>query len=337
MLALLLRKAVEYADASACADLVRRCELAARKALGQDPTEANARIALAGLAPLFGNWSPMRRALEAVCRDQPSHPVALHELAVLEMATGRPSAAVPIIEQLLEADPLAATFHYKRMYHLWTLGDLKQAELVAARALALWPHHPAIWMARFWTLVSTERASQAVRMATDARGQSIFPAPLLQFLHRTAELCDSKDRREVRRADVQAQIFAALEMAALGPAQSVAALMGLCALGAAEEAFHIARGYYLGQGQAAAPMRWNLRDPSITDQHRRVTQPLFVPTGRCLREHPQFSILCDDIGLSAYWEQSGVTPDFLAHRDAGDERRRRPIQDSRTAPPIVRE
>ena len=311
LLALLLRKAVEYADSPECADFVRRCERAARKALSQNPGEANARLALAGLTPLFGNWTTIRGELETILAAFPDHPVALHEKAVLEMATGRPSAAAPIVEQLLYADPLAATFHYKRMYHLWTLGDLKQAEVVAARALALWPHHPAIWMARFWTLLFTARAAQAMRLAADAQADAFLPAPLLGLLHRTAEISEATANGEDRAADVEAHVSAALGMAALGPAQAVAALMSLCALGADDEAMDIARGYYLGQGRAAPPMRWNAGDPSITDQHRRVTQPLFVPAGRCLRRHPRFPQLCDDIGLSAYWEQAGIVPDYL--------------------------
>ena len=312
LLTLLLRKAVEYADAPDCADLVRRCEQAARKALAHDPDDPNARLALAGLTPLFGNWGAVRNDLAAILKTTPDQPVALHELAVLEMATGRPGAAAAIVDRLLAADGLAATLHYKRMYQLWTLGDPNQAELVAARAMALWPQHPAIWMARFWILLFTGRADQARRMAADASSRAFLPAPLLGFLQRTAELADQIDGGSARSDEVAAHVSAAVGIAARGPAQSVAALMALGALDAAEEAFDVACAYYLGQGRSAAPMRWNAGDPSITDQHRRVTQLLFVPSGQCLRSHPQFARLCDDIGLSAYWERSGITPDFIA-------------------------
>ena len=67
----------------------------------------------------------------------PDHRPARHDLAVLEMATGRPSAARPLIERLITEDPLAATLYYKRIYHLWTFGEVDELEIVATRAMQL--------------------------------------------------------------------------------------------------------------------------------------------------------------------------------------------------------
>ena len=311
VLALLLRKAVEYADAVDCADYASRCERAARRALRLNPLEANARVALAGLAPLFRNWTVAKTDLAAVLDAEPGQIAALHDLAVLEMATGRPSVAAPIVARLFAADRMAATYHYKRMYHLWTLGDLQGAEQVAAHAMALWPQHPAVWMARYWILVFTNRADQALRMALDHGCRTMLPSPVLLFLQRTAQLAAPQAAAK-RNAEVDDHIGKAMEVAALGPAHAVAALLTLCALDAVDEAFQVAHGYYLGRGRSAAPLRWNAGDPCITDQHRRVTQPLFVPSGKCMRDDPRFSSLCDDLGLSAYWERFGINPDFRA-------------------------
>lgn len=320
ILALLQRKAAEYADADDCAAYVHGCEEAARRALDIDPKESHARVALAGLAPLFGNWSNARRELLAIIADDPEHAPAVHDLAILEMSTGRPSAAIPLIADLLAKDPFAATFHYKRMYHLWTVGDINGAEQLAARAMQLWPQHAAIWSARFSTLLFTQRADQALRLVSDECPPAIPPA-VATFLRLSAETVIALESGD--SSGRAAHIDRAMKLAALGPAQAVAALLAMCALDAVDEAFEIARGYYLGQGRAAAPLRWAPGGPTITDQHRRVTQPLFIPAARRMREDPRFIPLCEDIGLAAYWEEFALVPDFL--------------QASTIAPPIVRE
>jgi tetratricopeptide (TPR) repeat protein len=316
LLALLLRKAVEYADTTDCAQLVGKCEHAARRAHALDPFETNARVALAGLTPLFGHWAETRSTLLDILDRDAHQTAALHDLAVLEMSTGRPSAAIPIIKRLLASDGLAATYHYKRMYHLWTLGALEEAEQVAGRALALWPEHPAIWLARFWTLVFTGRASSAERMASEAEGAQFLPSQLMQFLKATARSKQSGETSKGR----QLQISASLRFASSGPAQAVAALLALCALDAVEEAVEVAFAYYVGRGAALAPLRSNERDPRVTDQHRRVTQALFIPAAHDLRRHARFGTLCDNIGLSAYWERFQITPDFIAEKAASPNR-----------------
>jgi DNA-binding winged helix-turn-helix (wHTH) protein len=113
-LALLLRKAAEYADAADCAAYVARCERAARRAFELEPEQSDARVAMAGLAPIFGAWADTREQLLRVLSDDPDHVPARHDLAVLEMATGRLSAASPLMARLIAEDSFAATYHYTR-------------------------------------------------------------------------------------------------------------------------------------------------------------------------------------------------------------------------------
>jgi DNA-binding winged helix-turn-helix (wHTH) protein len=307
ILALLLRKAVEYAEARDCAKLVSLCERAAREAQHLQPGEGNAAVALAGVKPLFGHWSTSRCALLEILDREPAHTAALHDLAILEMSTGRANAAASIIEGLLACDDLAPTYYYKRMYHLWTLGDLEAAELLAGRALALWPQHPAIWMARFWTLVFTERADEAERMAGNEECSTFLPPPLLNLFKATAA---HKARDNPVESDRRGLVTQARDFAINGPAQAVVALLAMCALDAVDEAFQVASGYYLGRGSIAAPLRWTCGDPCITDLHRRASQPLFIPATRHLRQDSRFKTLCNDIGLRAYWNRFGLLPDF---------------------------
>ena len=310
--ALLLRKAAEYADAHECAPFVRNCERSARRALALCDDQADALVALAGIVPIFGNWSVARRQLTAVRASDPDHIPAAHDMAVLEMATGRPSAAAPIILQLIGRDPLGATFYYKRMYHLWTLGEIRELDVLAARAFQLWPRHPAIWSARLWTLLFTDRAAQGLQLLEDEGCPPPLPPQMVGLLRNLfAVVADIQGGVRVSRSARDQAVTAATVAATRGPAQAVASLLLLLALDAIDEAYEVACGYFLGRGSAAAPLRWNSSDPSITDQHRRITQILFIPAAERMREDPRFPQLCRDIGLSAYWDEFGVEPDFV--------------------------
>lgn len=305
VLALLLRDAVEYAVPGDCASLVDECECAAARALAIDSDEANAMTALASLAPLFGDWFERRGRLLAAGGEDPARISAAHALAMLEMATGRPSAASPIIACLIDRDPLAAIFHYKRVYHLWTLGALGEMDRVADRAMQLWPRHPAIWFARWWSLACAGRPEAALLQLADAASLPEVPPSTFAVLTATAAALAGG-------GPAAAAVQLNLDAATRGPAQSIAAIIHLAALGAIDAAFDVANGYLLRQGPLVVPIRHTDTDPSITDQHRRVTQMLFIPPTAPMRSDPRFLPLCEAIGLTDYWDRAGVLPDFLA-------------------------
>lgn len=314
--ALLLRKAAEYAGSDKCAAFVRECERAARKALTLVGNQPDARVALAGVMPICGNWQATREVLLEVLRTEQGHVPALHDLAVVEMATGRPSAARPIIEDLIARDPLAATFYYKRMYHLWTFDELAELDLVAARALQLWPRHPAIWSSRLWTFLFTHRAEHALGFLEDETVRPPIAGQPLDLILLTVRLAAAEQLGEKLESGARRVVVArASEAARRGPAQAVVALFCLCAVNAINEAFEVAYGYYLAKGAAVTPLRHTPGDLSITDQHRRVTQPLFVPSALRLRQDCRFVPLCEQLGLTAYWDRFGLTPDFLRTGD----------------------
>ncbi|MFT3666980.1 hypothetical protein [Piscinibacter sp.] len=102
-----------------------------------------------------------------------------------------------------------------------------------------------------------------------------------------------------------------LRAAELGPTQSLAAVIHLAGLGEPDAAMRVAEGYLLRRGSVSVGVHKTASDPSITDQHRRITQMLFLPVAAELRQHPRFLRLCEDMGLAAYWDEAGGTPDFL--------------------------
>ena len=307
MLALLCRQAAEYADPRHVGVYVAECQAAGRRALELDAGQAEATAALASLMPLYGRWSQARVELTRALDRVPGHVVALHDLAMLEMATGRVRAAKAIMDELIGRDPLAACLRYKSIYQHWSLNELARLDQVADSAIQLWPSHPAVWNARFWTLAYTGRGHASIAMLDEAT-RPHFPESAMSLLRLcvTAALDDNGSL-----ADEAAR--ACSGAAARGPTQAVAAMFGLGLLGRVDDLFDVAAAYYLRAGKGPVPMRRTTGEPSINDQHRRVTQVLFTPACAGMRDlRSRFLNLCARMGLTEYWESTGLAPDFLA-------------------------
>ena len=306
MLALLCRQAAEYADPGEVEAFVAECQASARRALALNSVQGEATVALASIAPLYGRWREGRSALTQALDQVPGHVVVLHDLAILEMATGRVHAAKAIMDKLIAQDPLAACFCYKSIYQHWSVNDLVGLDRVADSSIQLWPTHPAIWSACFWTLAHTGRGHAAMAMLDDASRPN-FAEPVTRLL-RTAVTASLSQTESI--SDEAA--LACRVAAERGPAQAVAAIFGLGLLGRVDDLFDIANAYYLRAGSGPVPMRRSSGEPSINDQHRRVTQALFTPACAGMRaERGRFLELCECIGLAEYWGSTGLGPDFL--------------------------
>ena len=307
MLALLSRYAAEYSEPGEVSDFVAQCQASARKALRLEPRQPYALVALATVAPLFGRWLDARISLMRVIDAAPDEFVANHELVIVEMSTGRVQQAVTRTNRLIEADPLAACMIYKGIYQRWSAGDILGMDQLGERGIHLWPTHAAIWTARLWTLAFTDRIEAARAMLEDQVTRPDIPAPTLNLLKMamTAALSGSID-------EVEHAATAARKAAASGPARAITALFALGLLRRVDDAFAVADAYYLREGSGPVPVRHTAGEPSINDQHRRLTQILFTPACAEMRDDSRFMTLCERAGLADYWEQTGFEPDFLA-------------------------
>lgn len=308
MLAYMLRLGAEYCELPRCGDLVLECERAAERSLRIDPGNDVARTALLTLRPIYGDWTARRQGLTKLFIQAPESAVAAHELAILEMATGRIAAARELVERLLERDPRAPALLYKRIYHLWSVGELGEMDRVADAAVQLWPQHMGIGMARFWSFLGTGRAGQAERHLAELAGGCRLPPPAIAVMQQTAATLARPEAADAWRQAVAMNMAAASR----GPAQAVAAMIHLAMLGAVEEAFAVAEGYYLRRGGVEVGLARSESDLPIPDQSRRVTQPLFIPATAAMRTDPRFESLVEEIGLAEHWRKAGVEPDHLA-------------------------
>jgi DNA-binding winged helix-turn-helix (wHTH) protein len=310
MLALLCRQAVEYAEPGDSPAYVDECQAAARKALALNDRQGEALAALASVAPLYGRWTQARATLCRALKLVPRHVVAEHDLAILEMATGRVRTAKAILDGLISRDTLAACFCYKSIYQHWSVHDLAGLDHVSERAIQLWPSHPAVWIARFWTHAYTGRGHASMAMLDDAATRPRIPEPAFQLLRASVSASlrgGEQSKEEAARV--------CREAASRGPALTLAAINGLGLLDRTDDLFEVAYAYYVLLGRGPVPLRHTRDEPSINDQHRRVTQALFTPACSGMRKDPRFMELCGRMGLTDYWGKAGLDPDFLSGHD----------------------
>ena len=239
MLALMFRHAAEYGLLVERAEMVECCEEAAARALDLDPLQAEARIALASIVPIYGNWLDAHDNLSAILKDHPVNVIAQHDLSIVEMATGRALQAKRLVDPLVTADPRAPCFGYKSTYQHWSLGDLDTMDHRANRAIQLWPHHPAVWTARFWTLAHTQRPSAAMAMIEPGVKRPAMSELAAEFARKLLRwIIDGA-------GDRGALIKQAADAVATGPAQAINSLMALGLLGDVDAGFDVAEAYYL--------------------------------------------------------------------------------------------
>jgi hypothetical protein len=162
---------------------------------------------------------------------------------MVEMATGFPGCAKAICDELRQRHPLTATLAYKSIYQHWSVGD-PDVDRVADQAIALWPTHPAVWTACFWTRAHGGRLEAAAGMLDQPSTVSLWPAPLLAFLRLV--LATRGSGQGSMRNDA---IAASLELGRRGPVEANSALFALSLLGAVEEALDLCHAYYLGTAE----------------------------------------------------------------------------------------
>jgi hypothetical protein len=87
------------------------------------------------------------------------------------------------------------------------------------------------------------------------------------------------------------------------------AIQYLGMMGFVEDAFRIADAYYFSRGFSIPDQASTIGRPEVTLDARN-TRILFLPTTRALRADASFEGLVNEIGLTRYWQQAGVGPDY---------------------------
>lgn len=286
------------------AETLRAAEKAARAALQLDPSEPHARLALIDINAGSLDWSHMEDRLRDLHESAPANVHVLGSLTSFLQAAGRTSHSWPYNEQAALAAPGSPTPLWRRALRLWTLGRTREALNLSERLLPLWPKHALVWNARFMILAFSDRTEAAAAMLGDpiAPAGNAHPAKPEQWLPTLAALA------EPSRSNVEKAREANLAAARRNPGQATYAAMVLSQLGEIDAAYLVIEALLLSKGplvpsRPIVPRSFVANSPSWCR-----TQWLFMPPLAAVRRDGRFGALTEELGLSRYWQQRGLSP-----------------------------
>lgn len=303
-LALAYRRVAEDGPPSGSAAATQRAVAAARRALELDPDSSDAQAALALLTPSYRNWFAAEARFRRLLARNPDHGAIVSALARLLFEVGRVRDSVAQMAIAMRLDPLSPSNYWRRMFGLWSVGDLIEAERVIDRGAELFPRNADIWFARFWLLATSGRAREALAMARDHATRPLgVPQGWFDRIMLGARAFETR-----APADIAAMSAAYARAARETATGAEVAILLASAFGKRDEAFAIAGAYYFDRGFSVPSER--LTQGSFSPRNRRNTTFLFWPPAAAMRADARFAALTGEIGLDDYWRRAGVLPDF---------------------------
>lgn len=311
LLAMAWRNAAEFAPSDQVSAAVQRTDQAARHALRLDPNEGNALTALATLQPYMGDWVGSERKLLEILEIAPDTLPAISHLTTIYQSAGLLKRSKVFNDRALALDPLSPVFQFRAALKHWILGDAAAADLAIDRAQQVWPNHPGVWNARLMLFAFTGR-TEAARAVLDnpALGPQPVPSSLQDLWRVSLDAIGNPQPRSIEHAAV-ANIAAARQ----SEGQAVLSMMMLSTIGRIDEAYDVARGYFLSQGRAVSSI-FAERQIALADQAWKRSMMLFTPATLAMRRDSRFAALCHDMGLAAFWQQPGHAPDYAEFDEA---------------------
>jgi DNA-binding winged helix-turn-helix (wHTH) protein/tetratricopeptide (TPR) repeat protein len=279
---------------------------AANRAFALDKDNPYARLAVAGLHPKANNWLEDEKLSRSILVDHPTNRTALRWITGTMLSVGRCREGADLYGRLWALGTPGPGTAYSRIVALWSAGRIDEADRAANEAAEIYPTQFAVWFTRFYLLLYTGRAEQALAMAqmTDTR-PSGFSEANFQMIILVAEAMISRKAEDIDRA-----IMANMEPARRGAGFAENAIQFASALGRVDTAFEIAEAYYFSRGFEVAELRFEANQLVYTPKQARRTRFLFMPSTTAMRADPRFEKLVDEIGLKKYWQQSGSLPDY---------------------------
>lgn len=293
------------APASEQADLRARAQEAGRRALQLDPKNAFGRMAVAYARPLRGNRLLMEREFRQAMRDQPGRALVTYSLALSLTRVGRLGEAAALFDQLRGAAPTASQYKW-HIRSLWGCGRLGEADRLLQEASTIYALNGSIWTTRFDMLMTSGRPAAAAALARDVQGR---PDTLTEdWMSRRVAVANAVGSRT--RTDIDAVRMQLVGDARQSASAAVQAIQDLAMLGCIDEAFGVADAFFFSRDFAIPDKPGAIGADAVPTLASRETMFLFLPPARLLRADSRFDRLVEAIGLTRYWREAGVQPDY---------------------------
>jgi len=289
-----------------CDAMRARAMSAGRRALALDPDNGFGQVAIATAVPERGNWLGIERALRRAASQHEDNQQLLFALASVFCSVGRDLEALDLVQRIERIAPPQPHVYFCHIRLLWAVNRLDEADRVLAEAASLYPTHFAIWFVRFYLLMYSGRAGAAISLAQDRdRLPSGIPQDNVDSALRAAQAIES------RAPDAISSVLAEnLALAHQGAGYVENGIAFACAVGRIEDAFRLAEAYYFSRGFVVPDLRWSRGQGTYTSQRERLTTFLFVPPVLSMRADPRFEGLMTELGLTRYWREARIAPDY---------------------------
>ena len=290
------------------ADVLRgRAISAARRAQSIDPDNPMAQSGEALARPITGNWSVVGRSLERSAIRRPQTYEVAFSLGKFLAGVGRNREALHYETLLSPSQPIPSNY-YNRALLLWSVGQDEDLDNLFSEAARIFPTHYAIWFARFYVWMLSGRPEEALALAADTtdRPTNIDPAEV-ESVMRVARAIQSRAPQEVELVTREW-----MTKAHEGAGYAENAVQFMAAMSKIDEAFAVLRAYFFSEGFDCGEIRFTSSQGTYTPRNDRLTAWLFNPAMARLRRDPRFPTIVNRLGLTRYWDASGVRPDYLA-------------------------
>lgn len=288
-----LADAAPDAFENACAAV----KAAAERALGLDPADIEAKLALLSLKPVTETWAAQERLLTEALAANPTDSALLWYRMRWLVGAGRFREGERVAALGYELNPLSPIWMAARGSFLMINGDMPAADELLKQAWMNEPHHLFVWYARWAFLGVTRQFEEAWRLLSSA------PASYGDIGAAKAWLIAMErpdDAEAIAAYIVETNIFRESDYS-----QFPQGMSGLATVGQVDAVFE------------CAELRISLTQPERlwsmwhANGYGPGTESLLNPWFLVLHADPRFLPLCHRLGLCAGWVETGHWPDFI--------------------------
>jgi hypothetical protein len=258
------------------------------------------------LRPYFGDWAAAEQRLVSVLRVAPDNLFAINSIVAFLQGVGRSKLSYAWNERALKIDPTLAVPSYRRAIKLWQFNQLDEADQAIDRTMQLWPRFPAVWNARMMIFAYTGRASAGLAFLNEVASRPETLSEIAVELWRVSLQALASGSS----SDVTAARAANLSLAPRSPGFANNAIMTLSVLGELDAAFDVAFGTFLRRGPLIGTLWGGAGEMPVNTLRWRRPVALFIPATARLRADPRFTELCKGMGLTRYWRERRIRPDY---------------------------